>query len=292
MRDFGKVFFALAVAMLFAGKASAQPAFSCTNRSGVPPLVRSQGVSEFVGDVILICTGGVPTLAGEPVPQNNIQIYLNTNINSRLLAGILSEALLIVDEPDDSQQRPCTPGPCPIAGQATSTTGSGINYATADGIPNVFQGTWAGANSISWLGVPIDPPGPSGVRTIRLTNIRANARQVLNSQFPQLVMFISVTGSNQVAINNPQQTVGYNQTGLTFAVSAGSGVETGGAPVPLRQCVDNNPAQSTNRYSAADMTQTLTLSFKENFATAFKPRVVTSNGLSTGTIQSQNIPGT
>jgi len=104
-------------------------------------------------------------------------------------------------------------------------------------------------------------------------------------------MFISVTGNNKLAINNPQQTVAYQQNGLTFQVSAGSGSETGVVPVALRQCVDNNPAQSNNRYSAADMTQTLTLSFNENFATAFKPRVLTSNGLSTGTPQSQNIPG-
>jgi hypothetical protein len=231
-------------------------------------------------------------LAGQAVPQNNIQIFLNVNLNSRLLAGTLSEALLIVDEPDNSQQRTCTPGPCPITGQATSTSGSGINYATTAGVPNVFQGTQVAPNSISWLGVPIDPPGPAGVRTIRIANIRGNMYRTAFGFGTQAVMFISVSGNNQVAINNPQQSVAYLQNGLTFQVLTAAGDSTGGVPVALRQCVDNNPAQSTNRYSAADMTQTLTLSFSENFATAFKPRVVTSNGLSTGTIQSQNIPGT
>ena len=30
-------------------------------------------------------------------------------------------------------------------------------------------------NAVSWLGVPIDPPGTTTNRTIRITNIRADA---------------------------------------------------------------------------------------------------------------------
>jgi len=120
------MFFALVLASLFARTANAQPAFSCTSSAGVPPLVRSQGIAEFVGDVVLTCTGGVPTLAGNAVPLNNIQIYLNVGVTSRLLAGTLSEALLIIDEPNDSQQRPCTPGPCAVTGQARKVSATGI----------------------------------------------------------------------------------------------------------------------------------------------------------------------
>jgi len=294
MADFRKLFFALSAAAFFIGSANAQQAFTCTSNAGVPPLVRSQGLTESVGDVVLNCTGGVPTLAGVVVPQNNVQIFLNTNVTSRLLANSTSEALLMIDEPAAApvnQQRVCTPGPCSIFGQATSAASAGINYAQTTGIPNIFQGTQAAANSISWLGVPIDPPGSTGVRIIRITNIRANANQlgVSSTLIPtQIVMFISVTGNSQVAINNPQQTVAYIQNGLTFSVFGKATTSTSGVPLGLQQCVNNNSAQSTDNTSTTTMAQSLNLSFKENFATAFK--IAVSGGK--GTPVSQNAPGT
>ena len=50
-----------------------------------------------------------------------------------------------------------------------------------NGRPNVFQGRTGTAqnpnqfNSVTWLGVPLDPPGTTTNRTIRMTNIRADA---------------------------------------------------------------------------------------------------------------------
>jgi len=296
MADFRKWFFALSAAAIFVGTASAQtgPAFTCTSNAGVPPLVRSQGLTELVGDVILNCTGGTATAATATVPQNNVQIFLNTNVTSRLLAGssTLTEALLMIDEPSPAQQRVCTPGPCTIYGQPTGA-GAGINYATTAGIPNVYQGSLAAANSISWLGVPIDPPGSTGTRIVRITNIRANANQlgVSSTLIPtQIVMFISVTGNSQVAINNPQQTVAYIQSGLTFRVGAGSVTgswSAGTVPVGLQQCVSVNLSLSTDNtagYGGSGSTsgQTMTLSYLENFASAFKIKVATT---------SQNTPG-
>lgn len=302
MADFRKLFFALSAAAFFIGSANAQQAFTCTSNAGVPPLVRSQGLTESVGDVVLNCTGGVPTPLTTPtatvVPQNNVQIFLNTNVTSRLLNTTtnLSEALLMIDEPSAAlgQQRVCTPGPCSIFGQAATPSAAGINYATTAGIPNVFQGTQAAPNSISWLGVPIDPPGSTGVRIIRITNIRANANQlgVSSTLIPtQIVMFISVTGNSQVAINNPQQTVAYIQNGLTFAVFAGNTTSTTGVPVSLQQCVNNNSAQSTDNTSGTGLTGTkltLNLSFTELFATAFKIAVLGGKA----TPAAQNAPGT
>jgi len=292
MADFRKWFFALAVAALFIGTASAQPAFTCTSNAGVPPLVRSQGLTEGVGDVILNCTGGTPTALNAPVPQNNVQIFLNTNVTSRLLNGssTLTEALLMIDEPSAAQQRVCTPGPCGLNGNPQAS-GAGINYATSAGVPNVYQGSLAAANSISWLGVPVDAPGSTGTRIIRITNIRANANQlgVSSTLIPtQIVMFISVTGSSQVAINNPQQTVAYIQNGLTFTVWAGITNSTTGVPVARQQCISNNVGQSTDNTSTSfTQGRTLTLRYLENFATAFKLRVTGNN-----VANAQNIPGT
>ena len=281
-------------ALAFVGSASAQTsnsAFTCTATAGVPPVVRGEGLSEQVGDIVLTCTGGSPTLVESNVPQNNIQIFLNTNITSRLLAGssTLSEALLLIDEPNDSQQRLCTPGPCSIGGRTNSPQGAGINYATTSGIPNVFQGVQSTSNSISWLGVPIDPPGSSGSRIIRITNVRANANAlgVSSTLVPtQIVMFISMTGNSGVSVNNQQQPVAIVQNGLTFSVLAAP-PNPSGLPVNLQQCAGNNSAQAVDPNSSAAMKQTLTVKFAENFVTAFKARVLTSNGV----VQKQNTPG-
>jgi hypothetical protein len=261
----------------------------------VPPLVRAQGITELVGDVILNCTGGNPTALGAVVPQNNVQVFLNTNVTSRLLAGstTLTEALLMVDEPIPANQRVCTPGPCTIYGQPT-VAGNGINYASTAGIPNVYQGSLAAANSLSWLGVPIDPPGSTGTRIIRITNVRANANQlgVSSTLIPtQIVMFISVTGVSQVAINNPQQTVAYIQNGLTFSVLNGTGGTTS-VPASRQQCINDNSSMSTDNTAGFGSPippngRTLTLKFLENFASSFKIRV----NLAAGVPSSQNIPG-
>src|ERR1700761_6475114 len=78
---------------------NSQSAFLCTPAT-VPTLARSGGLTELVGDMVLSCTGGIPTPLDAPVPKSNIQVFLNTNITSRILAnGGISEALLLVDEP-------------------------------------------------------------------------------------------------------------------------------------------------------------------------------------------------
>src|SRR5947209_8248175 len=112
MVDFRKWFPALAVATLFAATASAQvtPTLSCFSNAASTPLIRAEGLSELVGDVVLNCTGGVPTPAGQLVPLVNLQVFLNTNVTSRLVADPLSEALVIIDDPaPGATQVPCVP---------------------------------------------------------------------------------------------------------------------------------------------------------------------------------------
>jgi len=112
MADFRKISVLVALVLLLTGAASAQitaGAFTCTANAAVPPTLRSEGMTELVGDIVLDCTGGVPTagpIAGPPavaaqnIPQVNFTVFLNTNITSRILDSFnTSEALLIVDEP-------------------------------------------------------------------------------------------------------------------------------------------------------------------------------------------------
>src|SRR5437588_7179323 len=77
------------------------PAFSCTANAGTPVIVRVEGITELVGDLLLQCTGGNPTPIGQPIPTSNLRLTLNTNLTSRLLnpAGGAVEAMLLLDEP-------------------------------------------------------------------------------------------------------------------------------------------------------------------------------------------------
>ena len=304
MVDFRKWFPALAVVALAFGAASTAnaqqvAAFSCVGNAGVPPIVRAEGLTELVGDLVLNCTGGTPTAAGSPVPQANVQIFLNTNVTSRLVSDPWSEALLMIDEPTAAAQRYCSVnGGCAITGVG-ATAGSdgildGVDYDQTSGsggtVPNVYQGRSAGANSIVWLGVPIDPPGTNATRVIRITNIRANANQlgVSSTLIPtQIVMFISVTGTTSVPINNPQQTVAFIQPGLSFS--------TRQAVNSYLQCVSFNAAAATDSSKALTSGQGMgtIVRFSEGFASAFKRRNAAAyvDGDTSPTPTDQNVPG-
>jgi hypothetical protein len=309
MADFRKLFPAMAGLALMLGAGSSAyaqqvAAFSCIGNAGVPPIVRAEGITELVGDLVLNCGGGIPTAIGAPVPQTNVQIFLNTNVTSRLQADPWSEALLMIDEPSPAAQRYCTnSGGCAVTGvgNATGSDGlaDGIDYDEVGGtIANVFMGRQSGANSLLWQGVPIDPPGTTATRIIRITNVRANANQlgVSSTLIPtQIVMFISATGTTSVPINNPQQVVAFIQPGLTFSVRQ--------IKSSYLQCV------SWNRDAATDNTKSMigsnlgsgpgagtALRYAEGFASAFKRRNVAlptthPNADETAIPLAQNTPG-
>jgi hypothetical protein len=281
MADLRKSILLLIVVAAMTSVASAQinPALQCTANAGVPPIVRAEGVAEQVGDLVLNCTGGNPTPAGQQVPRVNFQIFLNTNVTSRLLADPWSEALLLIDEPGapgrpnqlvcgDPANAPLVTtffdfGTCP-------TVSTGNPAQTYDGTiggvgppygarPNVFQGRQAGDSSLAWLGVPFDPPG-TGTRIVRITNVRANATQFRGpSPIPlSIQILISVSGATSVPINNPQQTVAFVQDGMSFSLRDinGGGYDRGTDDTFL-QCTSAN-------------CRGFRLRFAENFATAFK----------------------
>ena len=299
--DLRKLFPAFAVVALAFGAASTAnaqqvAAFSCVGNAGVPPIVRAEGLTELVGDLVLNCTGGTPTAAGSPVPQANVQIFLNTNVTSRLVADPWSEALLMIDEPTAAAQRYCSVnGGCAITGvgAAAGSDGfvDGVDYDETSGtgtVPNVYQGRNAGANSIVWLGVPIDPPGTNATRVIRITNIRANANQlgVSSTLIPtQIVMFISVTGTTSVPINNPQQTVAFIQPGMSFS--------TRQAVNSYLQCVSFNSAAATDSSKALINGMGTIVRFAEGFASSFKRRNAAAyvDGDTSPTPVNQNVPG-
>jgi len=117
MLDFRKLFLTVVALALFASVAMAQvvafePPLSCTAQAAGTPSIRDNGVTEMVGDVLIICTGGRPRPLDEYLPQVNIQVFTSPviNITSRITGtsgGNWSEALLFIDEPQPAEQTIC-----------------------------------------------------------------------------------------------------------------------------------------------------------------------------------------
>ncbi len=258
----------LSLAAAPAAIAQSNSPFQCAATAAVPPIIRAEGVTELVGDLVLNCTGGAPSQFGATVPQVNVQVYLNTNITSRLIADPLSEATLLIDEPTGPSQRLCSTNPCVIPG--TGTPG-GVNYRTTP-TPNTFPGRQTGPNSLTFLGVPIDPPGPNSTRVIRITNVRANATQLGISQtlaLSTVLMFVSISGSTALPISNPAQTVAYVQPGVNFRVL---GLDSSANPVAV-------PAATGVPYAPCATSAQMVLRFEERFPSAFKIRGTPPPGL-------------
>jgi hypothetical protein len=330
MVDFRRLAIAMALLAALAGLASAQTApLVCQTNIAVTPTLRSEGFTEQTGDVQLICTGGANQAVGSQLPQVNFQLFYNTTVTSRLLpvSGVnnnISEALLLLDDPGSGvtsyygtqcsfnggasascafgTQAPQLLCPTPTSGcvefansvvvnagspnfangtvlsVATSTQSAVPTSVTAG--PNVFQGVVSG-NSITFFGIPILAPVTTGAtRTIRITNARVNATSLGGGSAAgatPVIASISISGATSLLISNATPTVGFVQGGLSASASSAAN---------RNQCTSDT-RQSVN-----------TLTFSENFPTAFKTRIAAQvntsyagQGIPGTGLPSQNVPG-
>lgn len=282
MADFRRCILALAVVALLTGlvsTASAQP-FTCNATAAVPTLMRSEGLTELAGDIVLQCHGVLP--AGSDV-RANFSVFLgNTTITSRILdtATNASEVLLLVDEPNT--------GGTSLGFCLATTTGAGACNK------NVFQGVIS-ANQVTFLAVPVIPgatvsDGSVIDRVFRITNVRANASAVgvgASGTPGQVTAFVAIVGPTSIPVNNAQQTVGFVQKGLNFSVRATSKPKDNQASAGTRSIDDLTFAQCASRGSSSRVNPVAALRFAENFATAFKPRQAFVGGV----VVAQATPG-
>jgi hypothetical protein len=260
------------VLALFAGLATADVVgggaqLTCSTNVAVTPALRGEGFTEQTGDVTITCTGGAAPVAGAVVPLINFTVFYNTNVTSRLFnSNGTSEALLLIDEPGsglqgDGPNQPqllCTNqfSGCPAW---VNTPVGGVPYsavASAAGsgrAPNVYQGIVSG-NSVTFFGVPVLPPTSTGSRVFRITNVRVNAQPLNNGSASGSPVQASVSTSpaGALTITQPFLNVGFVSPSLT---------------------VSNDNIGNLNQCASQTRTTVSTISFKENFGTAFKVRL-------------------
>jgi hypothetical protein len=286
MVDFRRVITALAVLALFVGLAGAQvnpgqTQLTCATNVTVPPQLRGEGYTEQTGDITITCSGGAVIAPGGNVPLVNIAVTYTAPVTSRLLPQTspqannnISEALLLVDEPGSGlpgygaslPQALCT---SPVTGCATSVgnVAGSVTYNTpVDGYPvagvtsttpakNVYQGIVNG-NTVTFYGVPAMPPTTTGFRVYRITNVRVNANVLSGgsaSGSSPVQASVAISGATSLSVTNTYLAVGYVLSGLSASAS-------------------NNG--NMNQCSSQTKTAVSTLTFTENFGTAFKTRVV------------------
>lgn len=262
--------------LTISGMAHAQSSFECS-AAALPRLLRSEGLTELVGDIVLRCTGGVPVANGAAIPSFNVQVFLsNTTITSRLSESNVSDALLMIDEPGSSMY----PGPQVLCENSVNGCGP---YIAGSAAANVFRGLVT-ANSVTFIGVPIDPPG-GGARVFRITNIRANASAISTSnELPgQLQAFVTVSGATPVPVINQVHVVGFVLRSLAF------GARSRNNSGPLDEA-----GFGINQCGSADRYRVAALRFQERFATAFKARSAAAyvDTETSPTPEPQNMPGT
>jgi len=326
MVAFRKLFPVLAIGAFLLGTAStasaqATQALTCAVNTAVPPTVRAEGFTELVGDIVISCTGGNPALA----QTANFQLFLNTNITSRLIGGF-SEALLIVDEAGVAGRPALCVSPSAASNSAPEVNGGGLSsipglpvgglqgtgtaptcnpFTAGDlsqtGTYNVFRGQPASAANgaanaaVIWTGIPIVAPGTNNTRTFRITNIRANAAAVPTSASlvpSQIFSFLSISASQGVALTTPQQAVAFVLPGLQFDLRNCDG--SGSASNGFLQCVSQNSALFTNPSAGGPGNQRIFgVRFREGFQTAFKTRLDTARPNGDGTFSDQrfSVPG-
>lgn len=237
MADFRKWFFALVVVALVASTASAQTV-TCNTTAG-SNILRSEGLTELLGDIFLVCNGG-PNGVG--ASTFNVQVTFNTDYSSQFANSpdTLTDSTLVV----------------------TNTNGVGSFSVT--------PGRKASSNSAVFLNVSLPSLLAVGTTTtLRISNLRGNATGVATGT--AVTAFVSsnntTTGGLPLTINNPQLTVGTPTVSLTSRVRTAADDDT--KAFTALACVNNNDDLFSDA-TKTKKTTNLLLQFREQQQFAWK----------------------
>ena len=183
--NFGRLSRLLALVTLgiSATYAQTQPVGGRCVVTAVPSQVRSEGITERTGDVLLECTGSNPG----SLLTGNFSVYLPVNITNRV----------------DATNRTL---------DAVFSVDYGAGFVPL-GIPGQISG-----QIIAFNGVSVTIP-PSGNIKLKISNIRANVSQY-GSSVPQQILGQIISSSNaSILVNQSQLVVAFSQPGLFTQLS-------------------------------------------------------------------------
>jgi hypothetical protein len=216
-----------------------------------------------------------------------------TNRTFPQFSGI-SDALLIIDDAFPANPVPSSATPAPGAPPQILCTAFGGNCREigTGGIPspyqtqpNVFVGMQNGVNAVEFLGIPMDAPGITGTRRIRITNLRADAFQLGagSGLFPTEISAIVVVNGSAIFNLNGQPT--------TVAIIQPDVLKTVNTVPQLLQC---EPHNASLLGGSGTPSFDFNVQVQEQFPSVFKFRnygtVVYGNEF-TQQLSEQNVPG-
>ena len=227
----GKLVTSVSLILLLSARVSYSQNTLICSPSAAPTVVHSEGLSERVGDIILSCSGGAPgaTISG------NLTVFLTVDVTNKLALNNTVDAQLSVD-----------------TGSGPSASNAAVQLAA----PGV----------VAFNGLRFTLPA-SGIVTLRVTNLRANASQLqvgdwaTTAQMP-IKAYVAFSSPNNLAVSNDQFTVAYAQPGL-LTESSSSGVRCNGSPLPSKINLANLLATQTAFFSTR---------VTEGFASSFQPK--------------------
>ena len=240
-----------------------RPPFRVTLLPAIASQLRAEGITELLGDIVLIGTDGDPTPAGTNVSEFDVTLILAASITNAVQNGFVDAVLLLCDDqpPFAPPARLNTTRLAASGSPLPGVGGNGINYQDGSA-PNIFQGKLAAPNTLVFSGVPLDPGGDNK-RILRIKNVRVNATTL-------------ITGGSGPAILNAAISISSGllpSTTFTAAnVLGGFDFRTIGpnnAAVPVHVKFTSNPALNQNSANAA-VDPTLFVAYTEGFASTFK----------------------
>src|SRR5262249_19205600 len=172
-----------------------------------------------------------------------------------------------------------------ICGALGDGAGSGKYYGpgpsgTTGNNKNVFQGQLTSSNVMSWIGVPIDPPGANGTRLIRIVNMRANANRIgssgVSGAASTILASVAITSSLAIQVNGASQVVAFVRDGLAASIRNANNTADITAPATVSGC------------ASSQLVKVATLRFGERFASAFTRRNIATTPTLTSGLAAQN----
>jgi hypothetical protein len=221
MADFRKWFMVVAVVLLAAASASAANwTLPCATIAATPTIIRTGGITEYIGEIDLACDSSSLTPIGDQV-QINFTLTVNSTVTNSVSSGFTMAGAIV--------QRTSQP--------------HRIFSAVQGNVTDSFPGH---NNALFYANVTVPTGTTFGVRFINV-RVAATALTSTPTNFQGLVEVVAVLagqssqagGINVSAGQQPPSgmVVAYIQPTMTFAVTDCVGLP-GPATIPLQQCVD------------------------------------------------------